>query len=487
MWMRAVVAGVCLATVFPALGDERVKESWEAAYQGKQKIGFQRTLIDRVDANGQAVVHVRVDCKVTIKRFADAATMLMAIDSYELLDGRLYSIETTTKMGSMANKTTGLLDSNNKFKLVVETLGKKTEQTLDWQPDVLGPYAYERLLREKPLKPGETRTYKAFLPEANQIATTTLKAFEKEPTSFPGNKSQALLRVSSTNDKIALNTTFWMDDAGNILKSSTPFIGTELETFRVAKSEALSDFGGEAEDLGVASLVRPNKPIPDPHAPGRKVTYRLTFGEKKGADDFPAATYQRILDRNDKIVRAQIGRDVQDAATSGPPGEDFTSANGFLQSDNPKIKDAALSAVGPSSDPWGKAKRIEKWVHDNLSQKDFTVGFATAGEVIETRRGDCTEHAVLLSAMCRAVGVPSRVAMGLVYLESGNAFGYHMWSEVWISGRWLPLDGTLGQGGIGGAHIKLGDSSLKGASALGAFLPIFNVIGKLKIEVEAIE
>ena len=37
--------------------------------------------------------------------------------------------------------------------------------------------------------------------------------------------------------------------------------------------------------------------------------------------------------------------------------------------------------------------------------------------------GDCTEHAVLAAAMCRAVEVPSRVAIGLVYVEKESAFG----------------------------------------------------------------
>lgn len=488
--VRRLLLGLCFSTcsLTPALADDGVKESWEAAYQGKQKIGFQRSLIDRVDANGQAVIHVRVDCKLSIKRFSDMAVMYMAVDSYETLDGRLYAIDSTMKMGGDANKTIGKLEAGGKFKITAQTPGKSTDQIIDWQPDVLGPYAHERLLREKPMKPGETRTYKTFLPEANQIATMTLKALQTESTAFPNGKPRDLLKVESTNDKVPLNTTFWMDDKGDIVKTSTPFIGTVLETFRVNKSEAVDEAGGEAADLGVASLVKPDRPIPRAHNRDRAVTYKLTFGEKKGADELPAASYQEILERKDNVVRINGHHsDPSKTESDKSPGEEFLSPNGFLQSDNPKIRDAATTAIGNATTQWQKATRIERWVHENVTQKDFTVGFATAGEVIETRRGDCTEHAVLLAAMCRAVGVPSRVAMGLVYLESSNVFGYHMWAEVFINGDWIPLDGTLGQGGIGGGHIKLGDSSLKGASALSAFLPIFNVIGKLKIEVEKIE
>ena len=62
-----------------------------------------------------------------------------------------------------------------------------------------------------------------------------------------------------------------------------------------------------------------------------------------------------------------------------------------------------------------------------------------------------------------------------------------MWTEIYLHGRWVPLDATLGQGGIGAAHLKLGQSNLKGAAALASFLPVTQVMGQLKIEVIEIE
>jgi hypothetical protein len=75
------------------------------------------------------------------------------------------------------------------------------------------------------------------------------------------------------------------------------------------------------------------------------------------------------------------------------------------------------------------------------------------------------------------------VAIGLVYVERAGGFGYHMWTEMFLNGHWIPLDATLGQGGIGAAHLKLVDSSLEGASAYSVFLPVAQVMGQLKIEV----
>jgi transglutaminase/protease-like cytokinesis protein 3 len=118
-----------------------------------------------------------------------------------------------------------------------------------------------------------------------------------------------------------------------------------------------------------------------------------------------------------------------------------------------------------------------------IQLKNFSQAFATAAEVARSLEGDCTEHAVLLAALCRARKIPARVAFGLVYYPPQKGFAYHMWNEVWIADRWVPLDATLGLSGIGGDHIKLADSNLAGASAYSAMLPVIQVFGRLDLEV----
>ncbi len=88
--------------------------------------------------------------------------------------------------------------------------------------------------------------------------------------------------------------------------------------------------------------------------------------------------------------------------------------------------------------------------------------------------------------MCRAVGIPSRVAVGLVYVDDAKpelkGFGYHMWIEVYVNQRWVALDPTWDQSDVDAVHIKLSESSLQGVSPFEMFLPILRVAGKLEIE-----
>jgi transglutaminase-like putative cysteine protease len=64
-----------------------------------------------------------------------------------------------------------------------------------------------------------------------------------------------------------------------------------------------------------------------------------------------------------------------------------------------------------------------------------------------------------------------------------------MWTEAYLNGQWVPLDATLGRGGIGGGHIKVADADLSENSAapVAAFVPIIHLLGKTKVEVLKVE
>jgi len=165
------------------------------------------------------------------------------------------------------------------------------------------------------------------------------------------------------------------------------------------------------------------------------------------------------------------------------PTDEDLAANNLVQCDDPKIVEISTRAAPPAEDAWTTAVALERFVATTIKKKNFSQAFATASEVAQSLEGDCTEHAVLLAALCRARKIPARVAFGLVYYPPQQGFAYHMWNEVWIADRWIPLDGTLGLGGIGADHIKLGDSNLSNSTGLAAMLPVVHVFGRLELEV----
>jgi len=261
----------------------------------------------------------------------------------------------------------------------------------------------------------------------------------------------------------------------------------KMDSYRTTAAEAQREGSAGMADLTANLAVPLAKPLRLGHK-ARRIRYRVTLEGKNPADVFVAGPSQQVKplagQAAEITVLALRPNDGQSpAAASDAPTDDDRQPNNLVQSDDPLVVAMAREAAGDETDAWKLATRLEQFVHRAITRKDFSQAFATAAEVARTREGDCTEHAVLLAALARARGIPARVAIGLVYLGSSSAFAYHMWDEVFVGGRWIPLDATLAQGGIGAAHLKLATSNLKGASAFTSFLPVVEVIGRLKIEV----
>jgi transglutaminase-like putative cysteine protease len=93
--------------------------------------------------------------------------------------------------------------------------------------------------------------------------------------------------------------------------------------------------------------------------------------------------------------------------------------------------------------------------------------------------GDCNEHTALYVAMARAIGIPTRIAVGLTYMY--GAFYYHAWPEVYVEengrGLWLPVDPTLDQFPADATHLRLARGGLDRQTA------IVGMIGRIKMKI----
>ena len=162
----------------------------------------------------------------------------------------------------------------------------------------------------------------------------------------------------------------------------------------------------------------------------------------------------------------------------------------LIQSDADEIK--SLARKHKKENPLATARALEIEVSRLITDANYENVFDSALTVLEKKEGDCTEHSVLLVALCRAVDVPARVATGLIGVQAPASdepvvqFFYHMWTEVYVDGNWHSLDATLGRGGITSAHIKLSDSSLADGDESG-LISIVNLLGRIEIKVVRLE
>jgi transglutaminase-like putative cysteine protease len=220
----------------------------------------------------------------------------------------------------------------------------------------------------------------------------------------------------------------------------------------------------------------------------RRATYRVTFTSGDPSQSFSPGATQLVRKIDEHTIELQVrslrpNNDLgSEFPSDQPPTDDDRVPNSLIQSDDPGVDAIAKSIAPGKTEFWEVAVALEQHVRQHVATKGFSQALASAADVARSGEGDCTEHAVLLAALCRAKQIPARVAIGLVYFPAADGFAYHMWTEAWNHDRWIPLDATLGLGGIGAAHLRITSSSLKGADPLSQFLPVFRLIGNIQLQ-----
>ncbi|MEX2113272.1 MAG: transglutaminase-like domain-containing protein [Pirellulales bacterium] len=465
-------------------------ETWEVYYLQGAKIGYGKTVVQTVNRAGQALVQTESDSHLKLERYAQPIEQQVTLETLETSAGQLLEFRTEVTFGPTPVTFSGHVEGDA---MVVQTNTQGAQQVtrIPWSADVGGFRGAEQSLEKAPLKPGEKRSLRMLVPLVNQVAEVDLTAADYETTRLLDDEAR-LLRIETSArlpDGNVMAETLWTDEQGAVLKRRIGGINQESyrTTERIAKATAPS--GQPTLDVGFATTVHVDPPLKRAHQ-SREIRYRVELPMGDPLTAFATGSTQSLRAVSPHVAELTVRslRPGETTKSDAPApiesiGTEYLEANSVLQIDDSRIKAMAAEARGDETDPVKTALALERYVHDTMAPSDFTQAFATAAEVALSRSGDCTEHAVLLAALARACAIPSRVAIGLVYVERSAGFGYHMWTEVYVDGQWLPLDATIGQRGIGAAHLKLVDSSLKGATAYSAFLPVSKVVGQLKINV----
>ncbi|HEY4310384.1 MAG TPA: transglutaminase family protein [Pirellulales bacterium] len=461
------------------------REEWDVYYIGDAQLGYGYTRWQAV-ADAPDLIRAEGLLHLSIKRFGEETVSEARMSVVETSAGLVRSFSSDTRLGPTPNVTRGEL-AGDKMQITTESGGQKRQTTLAWPRTTGGYFAIEESLRDQPMQPGETRAISTLMPIFNQIAKTELRAVRLEATELLKEKRE-LLRIETKTTlpgAAPIEGIQWTDTTGQTLKSSTPSMNQT--SYRTTKAIALRGTSAQALDLGKQSLVKLSHPPADAHG-AKQIRYRVHLDDADPAEIFvndESQSVHRINDRDSEVTVRAIRPDdaPHNAISAGKPSDDDRRASSIVQSDDPRIIAMAKEAMKNVQGAGPSAVALERYVHGHVTEKNYSQTFATASEVAKTLEGDCTEHAVLLAALLRAQGIPARVAIGMVYVSSVQAFAFHMWTEAFVDGHWIGLDGTLGRGGVSAGHLKLATSSLQDETAFATFLPVMQVLGKLKIDV----
>jgi len=489
--MRRMRRGGCLGGIVLGLAltcapAAPAQESWDAVYLGGAKAGYIHTFVEPLKDQGRDLVRVRLDLVLSFKRLEDKVKMEMRYGTIETPEGAVLRLDTRNVLAKQEQRAHGDV-VDGKMTLTLEGAGQAEKVTIPWGSDVRGPYAVEQSLSREPMKVGQARTLKMFMPDLNKICDLTLTATMMEEILLGGGEKRSLLKVEQKTSlegkpRPEFDMTCWVDSSGQVIKSVSDAMGG-LVTYRTTMEAAVAEGSAKLDQI-VTSIIKITHKITKPDT-RHNVTYRISLKDDAVAELIPNDRRQTLRVGSDRTTGTlQVNTAGPDVGLGGPEAVDseFLRPNALVTSEDPKVIELAAKAIGNETDPWQRAVRIEKWVAQNLREKNFKTAFAAASEVARDLTGDCTEHSVLTAAMCRAVGVPARVVVGLVYADHLGGFGYHMWNEVYVHRRWVAIDAAFDQTAVDAVHIKLSDTSLAGVSPYESFLPVVRVVSKLTLE-----
>lgn len=484
--MRYAIPVILLVCQLSQAGDPPTKplfERWDLAYLGDVRAGYVRTVVTaQPDGSRLGAVELRLQ----IKRINDTVQLGMDNGTIETADGIVTDVFMKQYLGKTQSvDIQGKVDGN---KLLLTLNKTKRLDPAPWTDRVVGIAKQQQLFREQNVKPGDQFHYLSFEPSINLVITARAQVGDFEYGELVAGAGKVkLLRVDVKGDRIQTfqppPLTIWLNDQLEPVRSETEVPGLgKMTLVKATREQALAPVVAVAKSVEAHRVIPVKQRLPRPHDM-TSATYRIQVkGDADPASGFSTDGRQRASNVQKDTFDLTVQRGIVGLAEK--IGPEYLQSSHFINSADPKVREMARRAVGVELDPWKKAVKIESYVSSVMTPKAHEL-LATADHVAKTLEGDCTEYAMLTAAMCRAEGVPSRTAIGLVYGEVRGqpAFVFHMWTEVWVRGQWVALDATLGRGGIGAAHLKVSDQSWHNESSMTPLLPTLNLLGRVSIEV----
>jgi transglutaminase-like putative cysteine protease len=309
------------------------------------------------------------------------------------------------------------------------------------------------MLKNRGWVEGDFIRYSNLMTEKGSYIRVNMKlaAIKKE---ISGGKSKNLYKIIRTIENIpGIQSITWVDS--NLIPQRGELIFPHMKyTLQpTSKEDALQVMNETLVSLDLARLQLNNF-----HSLGKGeyiskikkviLLLKLKKGESFGHDLDGGLQHIRDGNLNDGlrlVIDTHIPKELKNIPICSPPEAlaPFLSANSYIESDESKIIVLANQLMVKRS-AWETALKIKNWVYANIMMT-FDTGFTSALEVLNSGKGDCTEHAVLTAALCRACGIPARVTFGynLSFRPDENPlYVGHMWNEVFIGGKWIPIDST---------------------------------------------
>ncbi len=471
--MLLLVLSLCTAPgpVARAVADSSADTSWMTVLLGGRKIGH----LEIQHQRSGDVVTTTQDLVIELNRSGSGIPLGVLTRSVESTTGEPLEFYARSTLSSSSTVVEGKRRDTGDFAVTTTVDGSARQTLLVWPPGAMLSEGQRLALVHAADRPGQTYTMDMFDPASQAVARVEMTVIGDETVALPeGTMVLSHQRQVLNTRRGAQTMDLWLDRQGFARKGMLDMLGHKLEMLACSRRCAMAPV--QKVDMFRAAMVDSPRLLP---AYLRTTFLRYRIHTPEGSPQPVIVTdEQHVLNLGHGDWMVDVGN-PQPGGQPPPTAED-TLPNAWVQSDAPEIRQVATRVVGDAQDDLQKMRRLRSFVSDYITQHGLDVGYASALEVLRTRDGDCTEYAVLLAALARAEGIPTRVVTGMVYADrfsgASRVFVPHAWVQAWINGRWQSFDSALRH--FDSSHIALD----AGDGDPWHFFNVANLFGQMHIE-----
>jgi len=445
---------------------------WRGVYYRGDKIGFTVSQTEATEHGFDLEEDGRLQMSLLGATTAATIRTTAHVDSNFVLNGFEFSLDP----GTGPVEIRGRIDGRHLALDVTTPSGTRSEMRELDEPPALSQNL-SRLLANGGLKPGAHHRWTMFDPATLRNTPVDVVVGKRELVRGGATPIPAF-RVEM--EFAGLHTTSWVTDTGEVVREESPLgLITVRESPEDARAMAVSR--RMQVDLLQAAAVVPRMRTRIAEARNvRRMRLRLDGADLSSPD------LEGVGQHVDGDVVELLDPQGLRPEAADPEAKRYLAPEAFIESDAPEIIAEADKAVAGVTGNRARAERLTRYVNALLDKKP-TISLPSAREVLRTKVGDCNEHTALYVAMARALGIPARISVGLVFIH--GAFYYHAWPEVYITegglalgpegldekglgakrlgtkalgtkGLWLPVDPTLNEFPADATHLRLARGGL---------------------------
>ncbi|MGD9087806.1 MAG: transglutaminase-like domain-containing protein [Desulfobacterales bacterium] len=440
------------------------RDTWMNIFQDKRKIGFSHTRFDPEPTGYRLTetVHMRINTM--------GMTQNISLNTKSRLnpDFTLQELDFEISSGRFRFSVLGAIDGNN-LQVTTESAGASRKLDIPLTDKLYLMNGIMDAVAATDLKAGDKYAFKIFDPASMGQVDVIVDVIGPERIEV-GSVNQQATKIS-LNFK-GVSQLAWIGKDGDIIKEKG-LLGISL--IKTDRKDALNGLSLQSsQDLTTFASVASNIQLENADALEvlRVRVEGIPFEKLQLHGGRQTLNGQVLTVKKESLSHLASELKIENLTALQKV---FLKPGPFIQSDDPKIRDLVQDILRdqPAADPLTRAEKLMNWVYTHIEKRPV-LSLPDALSTLDNKVGDCNEHAVLLAALGRAAGIPTRIEAGLVYLK--GRFYYHAWNLMYL-GQWVTVDPIFGQLPADVSHLRLATGSPERQ------LDIMGVIGNIRLTI----